>query len=204
MQVPRDRRAIAVGGLAVAAVAVLAIQTGAGGGPETLEGYVAANAISLDIPGEYRIASTEERSVSGLQIREMTATEGDRSIVLEVLAGVDPGFAGRYIESERKDIESIYVSAPQPYAGVPTQDIDCPPGLYPNVSRWTAGGVNYTYIELYANAQKEFGVCSRDAVAYEVDIVMGYCTEDRRLYRITGYRPVDGEPGEPLRSFRCG
>lgn len=170
----------------------------------TLADVAASQGVVMETAGVFSVDHRETRQVEGIDLEKIKASQGNRSVTMEVLAGVERPFAEQYIESERRSIESIYISTPQPYGGVPTQEVDCPAFLSPNVTFRTVGAVNYTYIDLYANDQQDFSVCSADAVAYTTRIVLAYCPDAGRVYDVRSYTPLDAERTGAVDSFRCG
>lgn len=144
----------------------------------------------LDAPtSNYTIVSREDDTVSGIQWEEVQATNDGRELHLTVLSPAGAAFTERYLRDRRRQIMSAYMATPAPYAGIPTEDIDCPERFRPQIDHITRGGTNYTYLALYANQEMNIGACTDATARYAVQILQVYCPAAETILVAERYRP---------------
>lgn len=142
--------------------------------------------------GNFTTVSTETDTVAGITVRRLTASDGDRLVRAELLPDVGEEFARTYLQDRRSEVISLYTESQEPYAGLQLREVECPEEFRPQVERLADAGTNVTVYTVYADADRNIGVCSADAVAYRATLVTGYCPAHDTVLDVELFRPVNG------------
>jgi len=175
-----------------------------GGSGSSLESYFESQGLSTASIDGFNIESTEEDTLAGVKVQRAHASNGEEELQTKIISSADSQLAKGYLGDRKREIKSIYSDTPAPYAGVPGREVNCPQQFQPNISRKQVDNTNYTYYELFADQELNFGVCSKENIKYKVSMVTAYCHDTSSILEIKHFWPVNMNNKSIVEQVRCG
>lgn len=168
-----------------------------------LQEYFSSEGVYTEGLDNYSMTASEENTVSGVKVKEVSGENANNKIEAEILSGGGNVFAENYLKDRENEIISMYTDTPSPYAAVPEREINCAEGLKPNITFGQKSNSNYTYYELHADQKLSLGVCSEEKATYKVKMVNFYCPDTDKIVEVSVFYTDDTENSVNLDSFRC-
>ena len=146
--------------------------------------------------GDLKLAGIQSKRFSS----ELTLTNLESVLKIEVIAGIDSASASTMIEDGMMGLQALYANALSPYPGDISREVVSDRRFRPQMVCTNVDGRSLNYALLSANERFGYGVASADAVRYRSLVGWIHCVDRSALYKVRYFAPLT-EPDEDLVQF---
>lgn len=181
---------VAVSAVAITLVLGYVIVDESSGSSDSLEDLLESQGLMYEGNSSYGVQESRSTEIAGVSVREATGISGNSEIQVQVFSDVSREFASNYMEDKRKELSSLYTDTAAPYEGVPGREVNCPERFVPELGENITVSEGTSYI-LYADDEKNIGVCSNSTVNYITKVSINYCSGSDLLVEARFFKPVE-------------
>lgn len=144
---------------------------------------------NIDIVNTYGFKLTDSHVSEDEKIYDIEARKNNIFTKIKIIKDIGEKASDGYQDYQLKMINSIFEPLKTPYPSMVTNERICPEEFKP--LKVNKNNTNSTYYLMYSTNRYSYGACSWDSVKYRVILLFRYCENDKELYRIELFIPID-------------